>query len=161
VLNQNRSLTAVSPSELFEEAKVRSGIEGIVLAIVEPCAPKLDGTEKLRVLAFSASPGLPVGIRRDSRWRGWWNPAGLASSVKMSAQCRERALFKGWIDAAAPSVLRRGIGAHRRVMGPLHGKYQAVQQFAHISQERRYWHPQRQSDRWNRDSVTQCSRMAH
>ena len=43
-MNQNRSLTAVSPSGLFEEAKVRSAMEDMVLAIVEPCAPKFDGS---------------------------------------------------------------------------------------------------------------------
>ena len=64
VLNQNRSLTAVSPSELFQEAKVGSGMEDMVPAIVEPCAPKLDGTENLhaqfRERAFIAPPTDPV-----------------------------------------------------------------------------------------------------
>ena len=53
VLNQDRSLAAVSPSQLFEEAEIRSGIEDCVLAIIEPRAPEFDGTENLHVLAFS------------------------------------------------------------------------------------------------------------
>src|SRR5258707_15755448 len=53
VLNQDRSLAAVSPSQLFEEAELRSGIEDCVLAIIEPRAPEFDGTENLHVLSFS------------------------------------------------------------------------------------------------------------
>jgi len=60
VLNQNCSLAAVSPSELFEEAEVRGGIEGGVLPVVESHAPKFDGAENLHVLAFSR--------HRDFRW---------------------------------------------------------------------------------------------
>src|ERR1700674_4306205 len=53
VLNQNRSLAAVSPGQLFEEAEIGSGIEDRVPAIIEPRAPEFDGTENLHVLAFS------------------------------------------------------------------------------------------------------------
>jgi hypothetical protein len=53
VLNQDRSLAAIAPSELFEEAEVRGGIEDFFLAVIEPRAPKFDGTENLHVLAFS------------------------------------------------------------------------------------------------------------
>src|SRR5260370_18274135 len=53
VLNQDRSLAAVSPSQLFEEAEIRGGIEDFVLAIIEPRAPEFDGTENLHVLPFS------------------------------------------------------------------------------------------------------------
>ena len=42
-----------SPSQLFEEAEIRSGIEDCVLAIIEPRAPKFDGAENLHVLTFS------------------------------------------------------------------------------------------------------------
>jgi len=73
VLNQNRSLTAVSPSGLFEEAKVRSAMEDMVLAIVEPCAPKFDGTENLDVLAFSR--------HRDFRWASDATPGGVDGGV--------------------------------------------------------------------------------
>ena len=53
VLNQNRSLTAVAPSQLFEEAEVGGGIEDGFLAVVEPRAPKFDGAKNLHILAFS------------------------------------------------------------------------------------------------------------
>jgi len=72
VLNQNRSLTAGSPSELFQEAKVGSGMD-MVLAIVEPCAPKFDGTENLDVLAFSR--------HRDFRWASDATPGGVDGGV--------------------------------------------------------------------------------
>ena len=73
VLNQNRSLTAVSPSELFQEAKVGSGMEDMVPAIVEACAPKFDGTENLDVLAFSR--------HRDFRWASDATPGGVDGGV--------------------------------------------------------------------------------
>ena len=53
VLNQNRSLAAVPPSELFEEAKVGGGIKDGVLAIIKPRAPKFNGAENLHALALS------------------------------------------------------------------------------------------------------------
>ena len=53
VLNQNRSLTMVAPSELFEEAEIRGGIKDGFLAVIEPPAPKLDGAQNLHALAFS------------------------------------------------------------------------------------------------------------
>ena len=71
VLNQNRSLPAVPSSELFEEAEVRVGIEDGVLAVIEPCAPKLDGAENLHALALSgygdfrrAPDAAPGGVER-------------------------------------------------------------------------------------------------
>ena len=71
VLNQNRSLAAVSPSELFEEAEIGGGIENGVLAIIEPRAPKLDGAENFHVLTFSchgdfrrAPNAAPGGVER-------------------------------------------------------------------------------------------------
>ena len=60
VLNQNRSLAAVSASQLFEKAEIRRGIENRVVAVIEPRAPKFDGAENLDVLAFSRY--------RDFRW---------------------------------------------------------------------------------------------
>lgn len=53
VLNQNRSLAAIPPSELFEKAEIGGGIENSVLTIIEPRAPKFDGTKNLHVLALS------------------------------------------------------------------------------------------------------------
>jgi len=53
VLNQNRSLAAVAPSQLFEETEVRGGIEDRVLAVIEPRPPKFDGPENLHALALS------------------------------------------------------------------------------------------------------------
>src|SRR6266849_5080968 len=71
VLNQNRSLAAVSPSQLFEEAEVGGGIEDRVLAILEPRAPEFDGAENLHVLALSgdgnfrwAAHSAPGGVQR-------------------------------------------------------------------------------------------------
>jgi len=71
VLNQNRSLAAVSPSELFKEAEVRTGIEDGVLAIIETRAPKFDGAENLHALALSgygdfrrAPDAAPGGVER-------------------------------------------------------------------------------------------------
>ena len=71
VLNPNRSLTAIAPGELFEEAKVGGGIEDRFLAVVEPRAPKFDGAENLHVLAFSgygdfrrAPDAAPGGVER-------------------------------------------------------------------------------------------------
>ena len=73
VLNQNRSLAAVSPSELFKEAEVRGGVEDGVLAIIEPRAPKFDGTENLHVLAFSR--------HGDFRWAPDAAPGGVERRV--------------------------------------------------------------------------------
>jgi hypothetical protein len=51
----------------------------------------------------------------------------------MSAQCRDRAFFKGGIDAAVPSVLRCRVGARQHAAGPLHRKSPSVKQFAHVA----------------------------
>jgi hypothetical protein len=71
VLNQNRSLAAVPPSELFEEAKVGGGIKDGVLAIIKPRAPKFNGAENLHALAFTgygdfrwAPDAAPGGVER-------------------------------------------------------------------------------------------------
>ncbi len=53
VLNQNRPLAAVSPSELFEEAEVRGGIKDGRLTVIETRAPKFDSAENLHIFAFS------------------------------------------------------------------------------------------------------------
>jgi len=53
VLNQDRSLAAIAPSELFEEAAVRGSNEDCFLTVIEPRAPKFDGAENLHVLTFS------------------------------------------------------------------------------------------------------------
>ena len=86
-LNQNRSLAAVAPSQSFEEPEIRGGIENCVLAITERVRQSSNDAENLHFLAFS----------RDGDFR----PV-LASPIKMSAQCRERAFSKGGIDAAVP-----------------------------------------------------------
>lgn len=53
VLDENRSLAAVPPSELFEKAEIRGGVEDGVLAIIEPCTPQFNGAKNLHVLALS------------------------------------------------------------------------------------------------------------
>ena len=53
VLNQNRPLTSVSPSELVEEAEIRVGIEDCCLLVIEARAPKFDRAENLHIFAFS------------------------------------------------------------------------------------------------------------
>lgn len=69
VLNQNRSLAAVAPSQLLEEAKIGGGVENGFLAIVEPRAPKFDGAKNLHVLAFAGY--------RDFRWVPDAAPGGV------------------------------------------------------------------------------------
>ncbi len=71
VLNQDCSLAAVMPSELFEEAEIGSGIEDRVLTIIEARAPEFDGAENLYALAFSrhgdfrrVSDPAPSGVER-------------------------------------------------------------------------------------------------
>jgi len=71
VLNQNRSLAAVAPSQLFEETEVGGGIEDGVPVVIEPPAPKFDGAENLHALAFSgygdfwrAPDAAPGGVER-------------------------------------------------------------------------------------------------
>lgn len=70
VLNQNCSLAAISPGQLFEKAEVRGGIENCVLAIIEPWAPKFDGAENLHVLAFSRHGNF------------WWVPYAAPGGVE-------------------------------------------------------------------------------
>ena len=55
VLNQDRPLVAVSPSQLFEEAEIGGGVEDRVPAIVEARMPEFDGTENLHALALSGN----------------------------------------------------------------------------------------------------------
>src|SRR5664279_3226512 len=71
VLNQNRSLAAVPPGELLEEAQVCGGIEDGVLTVIEPRTPEFDGAEDLHALAFSgygdfrrAPDAAPGGVER-------------------------------------------------------------------------------------------------
>lgn len=78
VLNQNRSLAAVPPSELFEEAEVGGGIEDGALAIIEPCAPEFDRAENLDVLAFSR--------HGDFRWASYAAPGGVERRVLPEAR---------------------------------------------------------------------------
>src|SRR5579884_46738 len=73
VLNQDRSLPAIPPGQLFEKAKVGGGIEDTVLAIIEPRAPKFDGAENLHVLAFSR--------HGDFRWVPYAAPGGVERRV--------------------------------------------------------------------------------
>ena len=53
VLNQDGSLAAISPSQLFEKAEVSGGVEDCVLSIIELRAPQFDGSENLHALALS------------------------------------------------------------------------------------------------------------
>ena len=55
VLNQDRSLTAVPPGQLFEETKVGDGIEDRLLPILEASAPEFDSAENLHALALSGN----------------------------------------------------------------------------------------------------------
>ena len=73
VLNQNRSLATIAPSQLFEKTEVRGGIENGVLAIIVPRAPKFDGAENLHVLAVSS--------HRDFRWAPDAAPGGVERRV--------------------------------------------------------------------------------
>src|SRR5712691_5982756 len=57
----------------------------------------------------------------------------LASSVKISAQCRAWAFFKVRIDPAAPAVLRRDIGAGQNAPWTLHRKSPGRKQLAHMT----------------------------
>src|ERR1700694_356330 len=57
----------------------------------------------------------------------------LASSVKISAQCRAWAFFKLRIDAAAQAVLRRDIGAGQNAARTLHRKSPGMKQLAHMT----------------------------
>jgi hypothetical protein len=58
VLNHDRSLAAISPRQLFEEAEVGAGIEGGVLSIIESCAPEFDGPEDLHAFALPGNRNL-------------------------------------------------------------------------------------------------------
>ena len=72
-MNQNRSLAAVSFSQWLEEAEIGRGIEDRVLTIIEPRAPKLDGSENLHVLAFSRDG--------DFRWAPYAAPGGAERRI--------------------------------------------------------------------------------
>src|SRR5216683_940670 len=58
VLNQDGSLAAISPSQLFEEAKVGGGVEDRVLSIVELRVPEFDSSQNLHALALSGNGDL-------------------------------------------------------------------------------------------------------
>ena len=71
VLNQDCSLVAVSPGQLFEESKIGTGIEDRVPAIVEACTPEFDGPKNLYALALPgnrhfrrATYAAPGGVQR-------------------------------------------------------------------------------------------------
>src|SRR6478672_9312453 len=89
-----------------------------------------------RIFTFLRSPVTGTSGGHPMRLQVAWSVEScrkLASSVKMSAQCRERVFFKGGIDAAVPSVLCRGIGARQHAAGPLHRKSPAMKQSAHMA----------------------------
>src|ERR1051326_4497258 len=95
VLNQDRPLAAVSPSQLFEEAEIRGGIEDRILAIIEPRAPEFDGTENLHVLAFPR--------HGNFRWAAYSAP-GIILSRRPQGHVPARFQFCGnqtivWIDS--------------------------------------------------------------
>ena len=77
VLNQNRSLAAVAPSQLFEETEVGGGIEDGFRAVVELRAPKFDGAKNLHTLAFSGYG--------DFRWVPDAAPGGVEGRVLAEA----------------------------------------------------------------------------
>src|SRR6266852_6258077 len=88
-----------------------------------------------RIFTFLRSPVTGTSGGQPTRLQVAWRVEScrkLASSVKISAQCRDCAFFKAGIDAAVPSVLRRGIGARQHAAGPLHRKSPAVKQLAHM-----------------------------
>ena len=72
-MNDDCSLAAISPGQLFQEVEIRAGVEGGVLPIIEPRAPKFDGAENLHVLAFSR--------HRDFRWAPYATPGGVERRV--------------------------------------------------------------------------------
>ena len=93
VLNQDRSLAAIAPSELFEEAEVRGGIEDGFLTVIEPRAPS---SMAARIFTFLRSPVMGISGGHPMRLQVAWSVEScrkLASSVKRRAQWRERAFF--------------------------------------------------------------------
>lgn len=94
VLNQNGPLAAVSPGQLFEEAKVGGGIEDRLLTVVEPRAPAFDGAP--RIFTFLRSPVTGTSGGQPTRLQVACSVEScrkLASSVKINAQCRDWAFF--------------------------------------------------------------------
>ena len=77
VLNQNRSLSAVSPGQLFQEREVGAGVEDGVLPVVETGPPELDGRQDLDALALSGDGDF--GRTTDSA------PSGIQSGVLAKA----------------------------------------------------------------------------
>jgi hypothetical protein len=53
ILDQNPSLTAVSPRQLFQKSKISGGIEDGILAIVEARAPEFNSAEDLYILPLA------------------------------------------------------------------------------------------------------------
>src|ERR1700758_4764899 len=89
-----------------------------------------------RIFTFLRSPVTGISGGHPTRLKVVWSVEScrkLASSVKMSAQCRERAFFKRGIDAAVPSVLGCGIGARQHTARPLHRKSPAMKQFPYLA----------------------------
>src|SRR3982751_5813231 len=85
---------------------------------------------------FLRSPVTGISGGHPTRLQVAWSVESwrkLASSVKISAQCRERAFFfKRLIDAAVPAILRRSVGPSQHAAGPLHRKSPVMKQLAHV-----------------------------
>jgi len=71
VLNQDRSATAIMPSQLLEEGLVGGGVEDCVLLVMESSVPEFNGAQDLDALAFSGDGDLgrmadpaPGGVQR-------------------------------------------------------------------------------------------------
>src|SRR5258707_8113541 len=89
-----------------------------------------------RIFTFLRSPVTGTSGGHPTRLQVAWSVEScrkLASSVKISAQCRDWAFFEGRIDAAVPSVLRRGIGARQHAARSLHPKTPTMKQFSHLA----------------------------
>src|ERR1700739_226406 len=79
VLNQNRSLATVAPSQLFEEPEIRGGLENCFLPIIEPRTPELAGPENVPILAVSR--------HANFRWAPYAAPGGVERRILPEAGC--------------------------------------------------------------------------
>src|SRR5260370_9438267 len=89
-----------------------------------------------RIFTFLRSPVTGTSGGQPTRLQVAWSVEScrkLASSVEISDQCRDWAFCEGRIDAAVPSVLRRGIGARQHAARALHRKSPTMKQFAHVA----------------------------
>jgi len=71
VLNQDGPLPTVAPGQLFQKAEIGSGIEDLILTVIETRTPQFDGAEDLHVLALAGdgnfgrlSYAAPGGVER-------------------------------------------------------------------------------------------------